>query len=113
MTRIPLAETLTALAEGALPHHEHLVVEAAELSLPLLITMDYGPDGPRFFAQPPNSAYRSGVEPVHHRVRMCFAEMPADPATFPPAPTTSGAGPARPTPEGAVFATTAGFGQTG
>lgn len=76
MTRISLADTLTALAQGATPAHESLSVESAELSLPLIVRMERGPSGPLFFAQPPWSAYRSGVEPVTHRMRFSLHSEP-------------------------------------
>ena len=66
MTRITLADTLTALAQGATPLHESLLVDEADLSLPLIVRMEHGPDGPLFYAQPPWSAFRSGFEPVTH-----------------------------------------------
>lgn len=96
MTRASLADTLTALALGAVPEHDHLVVEEAEISLPLLVRLEHGPDGPRFLAQPPWSIWRTGVEPVTHRARLRIAALTADAvrATVPPAvtaPPTGGA----------------------
>ena len=41
MTRASLSDTLTALALGALPEHDHLIVEEAEISLPLLVPFAY------------------------------------------------------------------------
>lgn len=76
MTRITLADTLTALAQGATPAHDNLSVESAELTLPLIVRMERGPSGPLFFAQPPWSAYRSGVEPVTHRMRFSLQAEP-------------------------------------
>jgi hypothetical protein len=78
MSRRTLSETLTALALGAAPDHPHLVVEEAEISLPLLVRMEAGPDGLRFHAQPPWSAYRSGVEPVAHRARLRLGTLAVD-----------------------------------
>lgn len=78
MTRPDLADTLTALALGVCPDHDHLIVDSAEISLPLIVRMEHGPDGPRFYAQPPYSAFRSGFEPVAHRARLGFATIPAE-----------------------------------
>ena len=88
MRRPELADTLTALALGACPEHETIVVEAAEISLPLVVRMERGPAGPRFFAQPPWSAFRSGFEPVAHRARLAFVSVPsgAPPARRPRTP---------------------------
>jgi hypothetical protein len=83
MTRITLAQTLTALAEGATPLHDALLVDHAEISLPLILRMEAGPDGPQFFAQPPWSAYRSGFEPITHRMRF---SLQAEPTLNPPDP---------------------------
>jgi hypothetical protein len=80
MSRPTLADTLTALAFGAAPQHPHLVVEEAEISLPLLVWIEAAPDGPCFYAQPPWSAFRSGVEPVPHRARLRLGTLAADPA---------------------------------
>lgn len=85
MRRATLADTLTALAAGAMPDHPHLHVEEAEISLPLIVLMEAGPEGPRFFAQPPWSPFRSGVEPVAHRARLRLAADPAVPARPAPA----------------------------
>jgi hypothetical protein len=98
MTRASLADTLTALALGALPEHDHLVVEEAEISLPLLVRMEHGPDGPRFLAQPPWSAFRAGFEPVTHRARLRVGTHPADPSAEPMPPAAGAVGPARPVP---------------
>ncbi len=76
MTRITLAQTLMALAEGATPLHDALLVDEAEISLPLILRMEAGPDGPQFFAQPPWSAYRSGFEPITHRMRFSLQAEP-------------------------------------
>ncbi|MGQ0564362.1 MAG: hypothetical protein ACT4OK_04745 [Gemmobacter sp.] len=100
MTRMTLAQTLTALAEGAAPRHDHLTVEEAEISLPMLVLVERGPDGPVFIAHPPYSAYRAGIEPVTHRARLTFAELP-DPAR----PDPAHPGPVRPVPPGTVPAT--------
>ena len=84
MTRMPLADTLTALALGATPSHDHLQVEEAELRVPLLVSLERGADGPVFLAQPPWSAWRSGVEPVAHMARLtiiALAPQEAGPAT--------------------------------
>jgi hypothetical protein len=105
MKRRTLADTLTELAFGAAPDHPHLVVEEAEISLPLLVLMEAGPQGPRFYAQPPWSAYHSGVEPVAHRARLRFGTLPAETgASFRPA---APAAPAQPASAGAVPATRA------
>ena len=74
MTRWTLADTLTALVEGVTPEHADLAVESAEIALPLLVTMEHGPSGPVFRAQPPYSAFRSGVEPVAHRARLSIEQ---------------------------------------
>jgi hypothetical protein len=74
--RATLADTLTALADGATPLHDMLHIAEAELSLPLIIRMERGPDGPLFFAQPPWSAFRSGVEPITHRMRFSLQATP-------------------------------------
>ena len=76
MSRATLSDTLTALALGADPGHEFLAVEEARISLPMIVRMERGPDGPVFFAQPPWSAFRSGVEPVAHRARLVFGQVP-------------------------------------
>lgn len=76
MTRMMLSDTLTALAEGADPGHEYLPVEEADISLPMIVRMEHGPDGPLFFAQPPWSAFRAGVEPVSHRASIRFGQVP-------------------------------------
>ncbi len=76
MTRITLAQTLTALAEGATPLHDALQIDTAEISLPMILRMEHGPDGPQFFAQPPWSAYRSGFEPITHRMRFVLQAEP-------------------------------------
>jgi hypothetical protein len=71
MTRRTLAETLTALVEGATPVHPGLVVEEAEIELPLIVTLEPTRAGPAVLrAQPPSSAFRSGVDPVTHRIRI-------------------------------------------
>ena len=82
MSRMTLSDTLTALALGVDPGHDIVSVEEAEISLPMIVRMERGPDGPQFFAQPPWSAYRSGVEPVAHRARLTFGQVdtPARPA---------------------------------
>lgn len=104
MTRASLSETLTALALGALPEHDHLIVEEAEISLPLLVRMEHGADGPRFLAQPPWSAFHTGFEPVTHRARLRVGTMPADPdsvfAQLMP-PSHGAIGPAHPAPDSA------------
>lgn len=85
-----LADTLTALVEGATPAHPGLAVEAAEITLPMLVTMEHGPEGPVFRAQPPYSAFRSGFEPVTHRARLRVEQaapdraVPATPAATDP-----------------------------
>ncbi len=83
MTRITLAQTLIALAEGATPLHADLHVETAEISLPLILRMEHGAQGPVFFAQPPWSAFRSGFEPITHRMRF---SLQADPTMNHPDP---------------------------
>jgi hypothetical protein len=91
MTRIPLSRTLTALIEGATPHHPGLAVEEAEIRLPLLLRMERGPDGPVFSAQPPHSPFRQGVEPVFHHARIRIEAATETPAVAPatsPAPET-------------------------
>lgn len=70
MKRARLSETLTALAEGATPDHPGLTVTEAEIDLPLIVSMEAGPDGPEFVAHPPWSAFRSGFEPIVHRARL-------------------------------------------
>ena len=70
MSRLNLSQTLTALIEGVTPDHPMLVIEEANIALPLLVRMERGPDGPVFLAQPPYSAFRSGVEPVAHLARI-------------------------------------------
>lgn len=80
MTRATLAQTLTALAEGATPHHPGLSVEEAEISLPLVVSVQRGPDGPEVLAHPPWSVFRAGIEPVAHRARMTFHEVPPEAA---------------------------------
>lgn len=89
MTRATLSQTLTALAEGASPRHDHLTVDEAEIVLPMLVSVERGPDGPVVIAHPPYSAFRSGVEPVAHRARLVFASVPT-----PAQPVPSGADPA-------------------
>ena len=86
-TRPTLSETLTALIDGVNPDHPDLIIQDAEISLPLLVRMEYGRDGPIFRAQPPFSAFRSGVEPVAHmaHIRMHQTVIPeADPSTSDP-----------------------------
>lgn len=78
MRRPDLADTLTELAFGANPDHDHLHVESVEISLPLIVVVEHGPVGPRFLAQPPWSAFRSGFEPVAHRARLSFASVPTE-----------------------------------
>ncbi len=70
MRRLTLAQTLIALVEGATPAYPGMAVEEAEIDLPLIVTLEWGGKGPVFRAQPPFSAYRSGVEPVMHRTRI-------------------------------------------
>jgi hypothetical protein len=86
MRRATLSDTLTELATGASPDHPHLCVEEAEISLPLVVLMEAGPSGPCFYAQPPWSPYRSGIEPVAHRVRLRLGLRAAEAAPPRPAP---------------------------
>ena len=80
MTRWTLSETLTALVEGATPEHPGITIEAAEIALPMLVTMEHGTHGPLFRAQPPFSAYHSGFEPVAHRARLRVEQTATDQA---------------------------------
>ena len=99
-----LADTLTALALGACPPEadggpDRLQVEAVEISLPLIVRLERGPDGPRFLAQPPWTAFRAGFEPVAHRARLSLAPV-AVPAAAAPHPSSD---PARPASADAVL----------
>ncbi|WP_372571760.1 hypothetical protein [Ruegeria jejuensis] len=76
MIRATLAQTLTALADGATPEHPGLYVTEAEIDLPLLVSLERGADGPVFVAHPPWSAFRSGFEPIAHRARITIHEAP-------------------------------------
>ena len=78
MSRPELTDTLTALALGACRTTTHIAVEEAEISLPLVVRMERGLDGPRFYAQPPFSAFHSGFEPVVHRARLSLASVPTE-----------------------------------
>ncbi|MCL6285103.1 hypothetical protein M3P21_16355 [Ruegeria sp. 2012CJ41-6] len=78
MIRATLAQTLTALADGATPDHPGLSVTEAKIDLPLLVSLEHGADGPVFIAHPPWSAFRSGFEPVAHRARLTIHEAPPD-----------------------------------
>ena len=80
MTRATLSDTLIALALGVDPEHAFLAVDEAEITLPMVVRMERGPDGPVFFAQPPWSAFRAGVEPVSHRAHLIFGQLPNPPA---------------------------------
>lgn len=80
MSRWTLSDTLTALIEGATPEHPGIAIEAAEIALPMLVTMERGTHGPLFRAQPPFSAYHSGFEPVAHRARLRVEQTAADQA---------------------------------
>lgn len=81
MIRPTLAQTLTALAEGATPTHPGLSVAEAEIDLPLIVTLEHGTSGPVLVAHPPFSVFRSGFDPVAHRARLLLGEVPhgADP----------------------------------
>ena len=83
MIRPTLAETLIALVEGATPAHPGIAVEEAEIALPLVVTLERGKDGPLFCAQPPFSAYHSGVEPVAHRTRIRITQTAQQKAATP------------------------------
>lgn len=86
MTRLQLSQTLTALIEGVTPEHPEMAIEEAEIRLPLLVRMEHGSDGPVFTAQPPYSAYHSGIDPVAHHARIRIepeALQEAPPATQP------------------------------
>lgn len=98
MRRPVLSDTLTALAFGACPDQDQLRVESVEISLPLIVRVEHGSSGPRFYAQPPWSAFRSGFEPVAHRARLSLAQVPTEPLPTDPIPTE---GPARPAHENA------------
>lgn len=76
MTRATLAQTLTALADGATPQHPGLSVTEAEIALPLVVSIEHGPDGPLIVAHPPYSTMATGFDPIAHRARMSFHEVP-------------------------------------
>jgi len=105
MKRRTLADTLTELAFGAAPEHPHVFVVEAEIHLPLLVLMEAGPEGPRFYAQPPWSAYHAGVEPVAHRARLRFGTLTDEAA--PSHRPAAHAAPAHPASAGAAPATRA------
>jgi hypothetical protein len=75
MSRAQLTDTLTALAMAVMPDHDHLIVEEAEISLPLIVRLERGPHGARICAQPPFSAFHSGFEPVVHRARLSLGSL--------------------------------------
>jgi hypothetical protein len=89
--RPTLAQTLIAQVEGATPAHPAITVEEAEIALPLIVTLERGREGPVLRAQPPFSAYRSGIEPVAHPIRIRITQTaPQDAATGNPAATDPG-----------------------
>lgn len=88
--RISLSQTLNALIDGINPDHPDMGIEEVEISIPLLVQMEHGPNGPVFHASPPYSAFLSGVNPVAHMARIQLkktAAQTAIPATqAPPTP---------------------------
>jgi len=73
MSRVPLAETLIALAEGVQPPRgAGLIVTEAEIEMPLEVQWTSRGDGPVFFAAPPHTRWKSGIAPRVHMGRMRF-----------------------------------------
>ncbi|MFV0385048.1 hypothetical protein [Paracoccus sp. (in: a-proteobacteria)] len=76
-----LAQTLTALVDAATPRHPALTVTEAEISLPLVVSVARGADGPVITAHPPWSMFPTGFDPVAHRARLSFREVPQEAGT--------------------------------
>jgi len=67
MSARPLSELLAGLIEGMTPHHTWLVVEEAELQIPLRLDIVPGQGGFRAVASLAPSPWHSGFEPQMQR----------------------------------------------
>lgn len=68
----PLSETLTELIGGLALAADApgLSVTDADFDLPVEVRLAVGPDGPELLAEPTAVRWRTGFEPVIHRLRL-------------------------------------------